>query len=69
MGSTGSVTMGLFGMANSFFNPQQGYEDADEQLKKSWNEAKGYQQPFQQAGANEIGRLTDATGKLLDPKN
>lgn len=56
-----------YNMLDSFLHPERGYEAGNEELNKAWNEARGYMQPFQQAGTNEIGRLHDATGRLLDP--
>ncbi len=55
-------------MAHSWLHPEEGYDAAQEELNKGWNEAKGYQQPYNEAGQAEIGRLRDATGRLLNPE-
>lgn len=57
-----------FNMLDSFMNPQRGYEDADKATRQYWDEAKRYMQPYNDAGVGEIGRLKDATGRLLDPE-
>lgn len=54
-------------MIDSFLNPGKGYKDASKELEKAWNEAKQYQQPYQQAGVDQLGRLTGAEDALLDP--
>lgn len=59
--------MGIFDMFSSFANPQRGYEDAMAQIQKYFQQAQKYQQPFMQAGQNQIGTLTGAEGKLLNP--
>lgn len=59
--------MGIFDMVSSFLNPQKGYGDAMEQIQKYFQQGMKYQQPFLQAGQNQIGTLTGAENKLLDP--
>lgn len=63
--------MGLFdsigNMANSFLNPQQGYEKGQDQLDKYYSQAQGYLQPYNQYGQDAYGNLSDAMKKLLDP--
>ena len=59
--------MGLFDMVNSFLNPQRGYEAAMGPVNKGWKEARGYQEPYNNAGQSQIGRLTGAEDRLLDP--
>ncbi len=54
-------------MIDSFLNPGKGYKDAAKELEKAWGEAKGYQQPYQQAGIDQLGRLNSAENSLLDP--
>lgn len=47
--------------------PQKGYKAAGKEYEKGWDEAKGYMQPYNQAGMDQISKLLDAEGKLLDP--
>lgn len=77
MGSTGSLNMGLmdtlksvggYDMAHSWLHPEEGYDAAAKEQERAWREAQGYMRPFQQAGASEIPRLRDATGRLLNPE-
>jgi hypothetical protein len=55
------------GMIDSFLHPERGYEAAGNEIGKSWNEAKGYLQPYNQYGMNQMGRLNRAENSLLDP--
>jgi len=63
--------MGIFdsigNMFSSAFNPQRGYEAAGKEIGKSWNEAKGYLMPYNQAGLDQIPKLVGAENELLDP--
>lgn len=52
---------------HSMINPEEGYEDAAEQFKKYWEEAKGFQQPYNQAGINQLPMLQGAESDLLHP--
>lgn len=55
------------GMIHSFWNPQEGYEDAAKEYEKYYNESKGFQEPFRQNGLDQTGRLNNAENSLLDP--
>ena len=55
------------GMIHSFWNPQEGYEDAAKEYEKYYQQGMGYQEPFRQNGLNQTGRLNTAEDKLLDP--
>lgn len=55
------------GMIHSFWNPQEGYEDAADEYEKYYNQGQGYQEPFRQNGVDQTGRLNNAENKLLDP--
>ncbi len=57
-----------YNMLDSFLHPERGYKAAGEEVGKSWEEAKGYLTPYNTAGTNEIPRLQDATGRLLNPE-
>jgi hypothetical protein len=59
----GSIKNGL----NSFFHPEEGWEEAQKQLQKYFQQAMGYQQPFQQNGVNQGQILTDAQKQLMNP--
>ncbi len=52
---------------DSFLNPGKGYKDASKALEKAWNEAKELQEPYRQAGLDQLGTLTGAESALLDP--
>ncbi len=52
---------------SAVFDPGKGSRLAQDQWKKAWAEAKGFQQPYNQAGLDQIGKLTGAEDKLLDP--
>jgi hypothetical protein len=56
-----------FGMINSMLHPERGYKDAEDTVNQSWGEAKGYMDPYNQAGKNALPGLQGATDKLLDP--
>lgn len=52
---------------HSMTHPEEGYDKAAEQFKKFWEEAKGFQQPYNEAGMSQLPMLTGAEGKLLNP--
>lgn len=52
---------------SSFLKPGRGYEKAQEQLDKYYNEAQGYQKPIFEQGQGAYGNLAGAMGSLLDP--
>lgn len=54
-------------LISSFLHPEQGYEDASKEMQNAWEQAQKFQQPYAQAGANQIGTLTGAENSLLDP--
>lgn len=55
------------GMINSFLNPERPYEAAEKALGQGYNEAQGYQRPYQQQGLDQYGRLNTAENALLNP--
>lgn len=59
--------MGIFDMMHSFLNPDQGYKEAGDTMNDFWQQMQKYLQPYQQAGMDQIGTLTGAENKLLDP--
>lgn len=54
-------------LISSFLHPEEGYDDASKQMQNAWGQAQGFQQPYAQAGANQIGTLNSAENSLLDP--
>lgn len=58
---------GIGNMVDSFWHPEKGYEDAQKEMEAKWKQAQGFQEPFRQAGVDQLGRLTGAEDKLLDP--
>lgn len=59
--------MGLFDMFESFSNPDEGYEKAQEQLDKYYQEGQGYLKPYNEFGRNAYGDYSNAMKRLLDP--
>lgn len=64
-GIPGGGTIG--NMFSSFMNPQQGYEDAGNQLQNYYGQAQGYLQPYNQNGQNAYGTLNAQQAALGDP--
>ena len=54
---------------HSMINPEEGYDKAAEQFKKFWEEAKGFQQPYNQAGTAQLPMLQGAESQLLNPSD
>ena len=52
----------------SFFNPGKGYEKGQEQLDKYYNQAQGFQQPYNQNGQNQAFNLNDYIQNLMNPE-
>jgi hypothetical protein len=55
---------------------KQGYDEARKQTERAWNEAKGYgergfgfQEPYRQAGLDQIGTLNNVENNLLNPSD
>lgn len=57
-----------YNMFDSMMHPERGYEQGEKAVKDYWDEAKGYMQPYQQAGAGEIDRLRGASDDLMNPE-
>jgi hypothetical protein len=53
---------------SSFLNPGEGYNKAQEQYDQYYNQAQGYQQPYNQFGQNQQGTLQDYINSLHDPQ-
>lgn len=51
----------------SFFNPGKGYEKGQKELDKYYQQAQGYQQPYNQFGQNQYANLNDMIKNLMDP--
>jgi hypothetical protein len=58
---------GLGDSVHSMLNPDEGYRAAADQMRKAWEQAQGFQDPYRKAGLDQTGRLNDAENKLLDP--
>ncbi len=58
---------GVGKMVNSFMHPEEGYEEAAKRMQEAWRQAQGYQEPYRQAGVDQLGRLNTAENSLLDP--
>ena len=59
---------GIGNMFSSFMHPEKGYEDAEKQFRKFWEEAKGNMQPFINQGQAQYGNLMGAENALLNPE-
>lgn len=57
----------LYRGAKSFLNPGKGYEKAQNQLNKYYNESQGYLQPYNQHGQEAYGNLNTAMQSLMNP--
>jgi hypothetical protein len=60
---------GIGNMFDSFFHPEQGYEDAEKVFRQFWNEAKARQDPYARHGEEQYGNLMGAEKSLLDPES
>ncbi len=58
---------GIGDSISSFFNPDDAYKQAQEQLQKYFQMAQGYEMPFMNAAGGQLPRLTGAEDQLLDP--
>lgn len=58
---------GGWNMINSFLHPERGFEEAEKESRRAWEEAQGYEKPYWERGNEQAGRLTGAEDKLLDP--
>lgn len=52
---------------DSFLHPEEGYKDAAKKMEQAWRQAQGFQEPYRQAGLDQMGRLNSAENALLDP--
>lgn len=62
----GAAVGGGLGFLNSIFGKDP-YEEAQKQSNQGWHQAQQYQQPYQQQGLDQYGRLNQATGTLMNP--
>lgn len=53
---------------SSFLHPERGYKAGQEQLNKYYQQAQGYQQPYNQNGINQGTNLGDLIKSLMDPQ-
>ena len=60
---------GIGNMFSSFFHPEKGYEEAEKEFRRAWEESRGRQQPFVDQGQAQYGNLMGAEGALLDPES
>lgn len=56
------------GMFDSFFHPEKGYKNAQNDLNNYYGQSQGYLQPYNQNGQNAFGALTGAQDALLNPE-
>lgn len=52
---------------SSFMHPERGYQGAQGELDKYYNQGQGFQQPYNQNGVNQGKNLNDAIQKLMNP--
>lgn len=55
-------------MLESFFHPEKGYEEAEREFRKAWEQSRATQQPFINQGQSMFPGLQGAYGALLDPE-
>jgi len=67
MGMLGDYFKSPFKMADSFLNPEKGYDKAMDEWKRAYEESKQYGQPFWEAGKGQIPWLNNARDQLFDP--
>jgi hypothetical protein len=63
----GAAIIGAKMFGDYMGNKKKGYDAARKELRRYWEEAKGYEKPFMQNGLDQYGRLNDAENKLLNP--
>lgn len=68
-GGIGSGISGLGGMFSSFMHPEKGYEAALDELRKRFDESKGYLMPYNQQGQQQYGTLSGGIDQLLHPED
>lgn len=54
---------------HSFLHPEEAYEDAADELRRQFEEAKGFIQPYQQHGLDQYGNLQGGINSLLNPES
>lgn len=52
----------------SFLSPQRGYQHAQKQLEKYYDEAQGYNKPYNQNALDTYGGLSEAFNNLMHPE-
>jgi hypothetical protein len=52
---------------SSFMHPGRPYDAAQQQTEQYYNQAQGYQQPYNQAGQGQIGNLQTYIDSLMNP--
>ena len=52
----------------SWLHPDRGYKEANNVLTNSYNEGKGFQQPYNQNGQNQTNILQDLINNLTNPQ-
>jgi hypothetical protein len=65
----GGFLGGVGNMLNSFFHPERGYEEAEDQLRQFWDQISGKLQPWINQGQEQYGPLMGAERALLDPES
>lgn len=53
---------------SSFLNPGKGYDKGQEQLDKYYQQAQGYQQPYNQYGQDQYVNLNEYIKNLMNPQ-
>lgn len=53
---------------SSFMHPGRAYDAAQKETERYYNEAQGYQQPYNQHGQDVYGDYVTAMKRLMDPK-
>lgn len=59
--------MGIFDGISSFFHPEDAYKEAGKASQQGWQQAQGFEVPFEQRGLDQYPFLQDAINKLMHP--
>lgn len=56
------------GLLSSFFHPERGYQKAQDELGRYYQQGQGYLQPYSQYGQDAYNRINTAMQSLLNPE-
>lgn len=56
-------------MIDSMLHPEAGYDEAAKKMQEAWQQAQGFQMPYNTAGQGQLPILQGAQSRLLDPSS